>query len=80
LHGASIELELGVVLGEFSSFKTKSREKKSKAKLYPIAAVVTAKRYVALEFTKESPTSGHGVSGPRRKADAAPLSSKVSSL
>lgn len=80
LHGASIELEEGVVLGEVVQLENEITREKIDAKVVSIRRGRDRKRYVAVEFT--SPVNfWHMVFPvPGARPMRRPLASKVSSL
>jgi hypothetical protein len=80
LHGASIELEEGVVLGEVVQLENEITREKIDAKVVSIRRGRDGKRYVAVEFT--SPVNfWHMVFPvPGARPMRRPLASKVSSL
>ena len=81
LHGASIELELEVVLGEILQLENEITREKVEGKVVSIRRGRDGKRYVSIEFTEREPNFWHmafpipGARPMRRQ-----ISSKVSSL
>ena len=80
LHGASIELEEGVVLGDVVQLENEITREKVDGKVVSIRRGRDGKRYVAVEFT--SPVNfWHMVfPAPGARPMRRPLASKVSSL
>jgi PilZ domain len=81
LHGASVELEQGVVLGEMLQLENEITREKVEGKVVSIRRGRDGKRYVSIEFTEREPNFWHmafpipGARPMRRQ-----ISSKVSSL
>jgi len=81
LHGASVELEQGVVLGEILQLENEITREKVEGKVVSIRRGRDGKRYVSIEFTEREPNFWHmafpipGARPMRRQ-----ISSKVSSL
>jgi tyrosine-protein phosphatase YwqE len=81
LHGASVELELEVVLGEVLRIENEVTEEKVEGKVVSMRRTRDGKKYVALEFTAPNPNFWHmAFPIPGAKPLRRPLSSKVSSL
>ena len=81
LHGASVELELGVVLGEILELQNEITREKVEGKVVSIRRARDGKRYVALEFTEREPNFWHmAFPVPGARPMRRPLSSKVSAL
>jgi hypothetical protein len=59
LHGASIELEQGVVLGEILQLENEITREKVEGKVVSIRRTRENKRYVAIEFTEAEPNFWH---------------------
>lgn len=80
LHGASIELEEDVVLGEVLQLRNEITQEEAEGRVVSIRRSRDGKRYVAVEFT--SPTNfWHMVFPmPGARPMRRPISSKVSSL
>jgi hypothetical protein len=81
LHGASVELEQGVVLGEILQLENEITREKVEGKVVSIRRGRDGKRFVAIEFTEREPNFWHMAfpipgARPMRRA----ISSKVSSL
>ena len=81
LHGVSVELEQGVVLGEMLQLENEITREKVEGKVVSIRRGRDGKRYVSIEFTEREPNFWHmafpipGARPMRRQ-----ISSKVSSL
>jgi hypothetical protein len=81
LHGASIELEQGVVLGEILELANEITKEKVEGKVVSIRRSRDAKRYVAVEFTEREPNFWHmAFPVPGARPMRRPIASKVSSL
>jgi hypothetical protein len=81
LHGASVELELEVVLGEILQLENEVTREKVDGKVVSIRRSRDGKKYVALEFTSPKPNFWHmAFPVPGAKPLRRPISSKVSSL
>ncbi len=81
LHGASIELELEVVLGELLQLENEITREKVEGKVVSIRRTRDGKKYVALEFTSQDANFWHmAFPVPGARPLRRPLSSKVSSL
>jgi PilZ domain len=81
LHGASVELELEVVLGEILQLENEVTREKVEGKVVSIRRSRDGKKYVALEFTAPKPNFWHmAFPIPGAKPLRRPISSKVSSL
>ena len=81
LHGVSIELEQGVVLGEILQLENGITREKVEGKVVSIRRARDGKRYVALEFTEADPNFWHmAFPVPGARPMRRPLASKVSSL
>jgi hypothetical protein len=81
LHGASIELEQGVVLGEILELANEITKEKVEGKVVSIRRGRDGKRYVALEFTERDPNFWHmAFPVPGARPMRRPIASKVSSL
>lgn len=81
LHGASVELEQGVVLGEILQLENEITREKVEGKVVSIRRGRDGKRFVAIEFTEREPNFWHMAfpipgARPMRRL----ISSKVSSL
>src|ERR1700687_5946779 len=81
LHGASVELEKGVVLGEILQLENEITREKVEGKRRCTRRGRDGRRYVSIEFTDREPNFWHMAfpipgAGPMRRQ----LSSKVSSL
>ena len=81
LHGASVELEQGVVLGEVLQLENEITREKVEGKVVSIRRGRDGKRFVAIEFTESDPNFWHMAfpipgARPMRRS----ISSKVSSL
>jgi hypothetical protein len=81
LHGASIELELEVVLGEILRLENEITKEKVDGKVVSIRRMRDGKKYVAIEFISEDANFWHmAFPVPGAKPLRRPISSKVSSL
>ena len=81
LHGASVELEQGVVLGEILQLENEITREKVEGKVVFIRRARDGKRYVAIEFTDRNPNFWHmAFPVPGARPMRRPISSKVSSL
>jgi len=81
LHGASVELDLEVVLGEILQLENEVTREKVEGKVVSIRRSRDGKKYVALEFTSPKPNFWHmAFPVPGAKPLRRPISSKVSSL
>jgi len=81
LHGASIELEQGVVLGEILELENETTKEKVEGKVVSIRRSRDGKRYVALEFTESDANFWHmAFPVPGARPMRRPIASKVSSL
>lgn len=81
LHGASIELELGVVLGEILQLENEITREKVEGKVVSIRRGRDGKRYVAIEFMGADPNFWHmAFPVPGARPMRRPINSKVSSL
>ncbi len=81
LHGASVELEQGVVLGEILQLENEITREKVEGKVVSIRRGRDGKRYVAIEFTEADPNFWHmAFPIPGARPMRRPISSKVSSL
>ena len=81
LHGASIELEQGVVLGEILELANEITREKVEGKVVSIRRSRDGKRYVALEFTCSEPNFWHmAFPVPGARPMRRPIASKVSAL
>lgn len=81
LHGASIELEQGVVLGEILQLENEHTREKAEGKVVSIRRARDGKRYVAVEFTAPDVNFWHMVFPlPGARPMRRPIASKVSSL
>ena len=81
LHGASIELELEVVLGEILQLENEITKEKVDGKVVSIRRMRDGKKYVAIEFVSEDANFWHmAFPVPGAKPLRRPISSKVSSL
>jgi len=81
LHGASVELQLEVVLGEILRLENEVTNEKVDGKVVSIRRTRDGKKYVALEFTSPKPDFWHmAFPVPGAKPLRRPISSKVSSL
>jgi hypothetical protein len=81
LHGASVELEQGVVLGEILQLENEITKEMVEGKVVSIRRARDAKRYVAIEFTEADPNFWHmAFPTPGARPMRRLISSKVSSL
>lgn len=81
LHGASVELEQGVVLDEILQLENEITREKVEGKVVSIRRTRDGKKYVALEFTAPKPNFWHmAFPIPGAKPLRRTLASKVSSL
>ncbi len=81
LHGASVELEQGVVLGEMLQLENEITREKVEGKVVSIRRARDSKRYVAIEFIERDPNFWHmAFPIPGARPMRRPISSKVSSL
>ena len=81
LHGASIELDLEVVLGEILQLENEITKEKVDGKVVTIRRMRDGKKYVAIEFISEDANFWHmAFPVPGAKPLRRPISSKVSSL
>ena len=81
LHGASVELEQGVVLGEVLQLENEITREKVEGKVVSIRRGRDGKRYVAIEFSEREPNFWHmAFPIPGARPMRRPISSKVSSL
>lgn len=81
LHGASIELNEGVVLGEILQLENETTSEKAEGKVVSIRRARDGKRYVAVEFTSGDVNFWHMVfPTPGARPMRRPISSKASSL
>ena len=81
LHGASVELEQGVVLGEILQLENEITREKVEGKVVSIRRGRDGKRFVAIEFTEREPNFWHmAFPIPGARPMRRPISSKVSSL
>jgi PilZ domain len=81
LHGASVELEQGVVLGEMLQLENEITREKVEGKVVSIRRARDSKRYVAIEFIESDPNFWHmAFPIPGARPMRRPISSKVSSL
>jgi hypothetical protein len=81
LHGASVELEQGVVLGEMLQLENEITKERVEGKVVSIRRARDGKRYVAIEFTEADPNFWHmAFPTPGARPMRRPISSKVSSL
>jgi c-di-GMP-binding flagellar brake protein YcgR len=81
LHGASIELEQGVVLGEILHLENEHTREKAEGKVVAIRRARDGKRYVSVEFTAPDVNFWHMVFPlPGARPMRRPISSKASSL
>ena len=81
LHGASIELEQGVVLGEILQLKNEITRETVEGKVVSIRRTREGKRYVAIEFTEREPNFWHmAFPVPGARPMRRPLGAKVSAL
>jgi hypothetical protein len=81
LHGASIELELEVVLGEILQLENEITREKVEGKVVSIRRSRDGKKHVAIEFLSEQANFWHmAFPIPGARPLRRPLSAKVSSL
>jgi len=81
LHGASVELEQGVVLGEVLQLENEITREKVEGKVVSIRRGRDGKRYVAIEFSEREPNFWHmAFPIPGARPMRRPITSKVSSL
>ena len=81
LHGASVELEQGVVLGESLQLENEITREKVEGKVVSIRRGRDGKRYVAIEFSEREPNFWHmAFPIPGARPMRRPITSKVSSL
>jgi PilZ domain len=81
LHGASIELELEVVLGEILQLENEITKEKVDGKVVSIRRMRDGKKYVAIEFVSKDANFWHmAFPVPGAKPLRRPISSKVSSM
>jgi hypothetical protein len=81
LHGASIELELEVVLGEILQLENEITKERVEGKVVSIRRTRDGKKYVSIEFISEDANFWHmAFPVPGAKPLRRPISSKVSSL
>ena len=81
LHGASVELEQGVVLDEMLQLENEITREKVEGKVVSIRRARDGKRYVAIEFTDANPNFWHmAFPVPGARPMRRPIASKVSSL
>ena len=81
LHGASVELEQGVVLGDILQLENEITREKVEGKVVTIRRGRDGKRFVAIEFTESDPNFWHmAFPIPGARPMRRPISSKVSSL
>lgn len=81
LHGASIELELGVVLGEILELENGITKEKVEGKVISIRRARDGKRHVAVEFTEREPNFWHmAFPVPGARPLRRPITAKVSAL
>ena len=81
LHGASIELDLEVVLGEILRLENEITREKVDGKVVSIRRSRDSKKYVAIEFISEDANFWHmAFPIPGARPLRRPISSKVSSL
>ncbi len=81
LHGASVELEQGVVLGEILQLENEITKEIVEGKVVSIRRARDGKRYVAIEFTEADPNFWHmAFPTPGTRPMRRLISSKVSSL
>ena len=80
-HGASIELELEVVLGEMLRLENEITREKVEGKVVSIRRTRDGKKFVAIEFNSGEANFWHmAFPVPGARPMRRPLSSKVSSL
>ena len=81
LHGASVQLELEVLLGEILQLENEVTREKVEGKVVSIRRTRDGKKYVSLEFTSQQPNFWHmAFPIPGAKPLRRPIASKVSSL
>jgi PilZ domain len=81
LHGAAIELEQGVVLGEILQLENEITRERVEGKVVSIRRARDGKRYVAIEFMDADPNFWHmAFPVPGARPMRRPIASKVSSL
>ena len=81
LHGASIELDLEVVLGEILRLENEITREKVDGKVVTIRRSRDGKKYVAIEFISEDANFWHmAFPVPGARPLRRPISAKVSSL
>jgi hypothetical protein len=81
LHGASVELEQGVVLGEILQLENEITKEIVEGKVVSIRRARDGQRYVAIEFTEADPNFWHmAFPTPGARPMRRLISSKVSSL
>jgi hypothetical protein len=81
LHGASIELEQGVVLGEIMHLENEITRENVEGKVVSIRRARDGKRYVAVEFTDSNPNFWHmAFPVPGARPLRRPIAAKVSAL
>jgi tyrosine-protein phosphatase YwqE len=81
LHGASIELDLEVVLGEILQLENEITREKVEGKVVSIRRSRDGKKYVAIEFISEDANFWHmAFPIPGARPLRRPISAKVSSL
>jgi PilZ domain len=81
LHGASVELELEVVLGEVLQVENEVTKEKVEGKVVSIRRSRDGKKYVSVEFLSSKPNFWHmAFPIPGAKPLRRPIASKVSSL
>jgi hypothetical protein len=81
LHGVSIELEQGVVLGEILELANEGTRETVEGKVVSIRRARDGKRYVSVEFTEAEPNFWHmAFPVPGARPMRRPIASKVSSL
>jgi len=80
-HGASIELEVEVALGEVLQLENEIRKEKVEGKVVSIRRTRDGKKYVAIEFNSSEANFWHmAFPVPGARPLRRPISSKVSSL
>jgi PilZ domain len=81
LHGAAIELNEDVVLGEILQLENEITHEKAEGKVVSVRRARDGKRYVALEFTAPDVNFWHMVfPTPGARPMRRPIASRVSSL
>jgi PilZ domain len=81
LHGASIELDLEVVLGEILQLENEITREKVEGKVVSIRRSRDGKKYVAIQFISEDANFWHmAFPVPGARPLRRPISAKVSSL